>query len=455
MKIKELAHNSHNPRKITDSKLAQLKKALLEFGDLSGIVFNRKSKQLVGGHQRTKHFDESTVVVYTKKYSKPTKTGTVAEGYVELNNERFSYREVEWDKHREMAANIAANKGAGEFDQEQLAAWLKELSHFDLDFDMDLTMFDSDELSAFEGITVKEHTRVGPTGVDEDEVPEVKEPSSQLGDVYLLGDHRLMCGDSTDLSQVQKLMKGSKADMVWTDPPYNVALGMETVEQAKARNRRTDGLVVMNDKMDDDSFRKFLVKVFAAVIEITNPGGAIYIAHADSEGYNFRGACRDSGWMIKQCLIWKKSSLVMGRQDYHWIHEPILYGWKPGAAHTWNNDRKQTTVLEFDKPSRSDMHPTMKPVELVEYCVGNNSKVGDIVFDAFGGSGTTLIASEKLGRKCRIMELSPQYVDVIIERWENYTGRKAKRVASLRDKTPKRPAKQGLKQGLNGQENTV
>jgi site-specific DNA-methyltransferase (adenine-specific) len=155
------------------------------------------------------------------------------------------------------------------------------------------------------------------------------------------------------------------------------------------------------------------------------PGAVFYIWHADSEGFNFRGACRDAGWTIRQCLIWRKNHMVMGRQDYHWQHEPCLYGWKEGAGHLWASDRKQTTILNFDRPSRNGEHPTMKPVALFEYQMLNNTKGGDIVLDSFGGSGTTLIAAEKNGRIARIMELDPKYVDVIVKRWENFTGQKA------------------------------
>lgn len=443
MKIKDLIPNAKNPRTITDAKLAMLKKAVQEFGDLSGIVFNRKSKQLVGGHQRRKVLDPESVITITKKFSKPTAVGTVAEGYIDTESGRFAYREVYWTDAKEKAANIAANKGAGEWDMPQLTEWMKELGSFDLDFDINLTMFDNEEIEALgQSIIVSEHTRTGKTGVDEDEIPEKAPARTQPGDVYVLGDHRLMCGDSTNQDQIKKLMNGDVADMVWTDPPYNVALGMETPEQAKARNRRTDGLTVMNDKMSDEDFRGFLFKVYTAMCAITKPGGAIYVAHADSEGYNFRGAARDAGWLIKQCLIWKKSSLVMGRQDYQWMHEPILYGWKDGGPHSWFSDRKQTTVLEFAKPSRNAVHPTMKPVELVEYCIGNSSKVTQIVFDAFGGSGTTLIAAEKLHRKCRMMELDPHYCDVIVERWEKYTGEKAKLLPRTKTQLKKKPAQQ-------------
>jgi len=311
---------------------------------------------------------------------------------------------------------LALNAG---WDNAMLTIELQDLE--DEGFDLTLTGFDNKELNALlqpeivEGLT------------DEDAVPDAPiEPKTKLGDVYILGNHRLMCGDSTSIDAIEKLIDGRPVDMWLTDPPYNVALGMnETPEEAKKRNRRTDGLIVQNDSMGDKEFRQFLTDCVTAADSVMKAGAVFYIWHADSEGYNFRGACQDSGWKVRQCLIWKKSSLVMGRQDYHWMHEPCLYGWKEGAAHLWATDRKQTTILEFHKPSRNGQHPTMKPVELFEYQMLNNTKGGDIVLDSFGGSGTTLIAAEKHGRYARIMELDPKYCDVIVKRWEDFTGKKA------------------------------
>lgn len=200
-----------------------------------------------------------------------------------------------------------------------------------------------------------------------------------------------------------------------TDPPYNVAYEGKT----------KDALKIENDSMDDAEFRQFLRDAFVAADAVLKPGAVFYIWHADSEGYNFRGAARDAGWKVRQCLIWKKQTLVMGRQDYHWKHEPCLYGWKDGAAHLWASDRTQTTVLEFDRPSRNGEHPTMKPVALFEYQMLNNTKVGAVVLDSFGGSGTTMIAAEKNGRIARIMELDPRYCDVIVRRWQDFTGKLA------------------------------
>ena len=208
------------------------------------------------------------------------------------------------------------------------------------------------------------------------------------------------------------------ADLLLTDPPYNVDYEGGTKDKLK----------IMNDKMDNDSFRQFLRAAFKACDEVLKPGGAFYIWHADSEGYNFRGAANDVGWTIRQCLIWAKNSLVLGRQDYQWQHEPCLYGWKDGASHYFINDRKQTTVIEENKPNVNALHPTMKPIGLMARLIKNSTKKNDIVLDTFGGSGSTLIAAEQLGRKAYLCELDPRYVDVIVERWENFTGKKAKKV---------------------------
>lgn len=255
--------------------------------------------------------------------------------------------------------------------------------------------------------------------IEEDEAPEApKEPKSKLGDMYQLGRHRVICGDALDNVAITTLMGGKKADLFLTDPPYNVAYVGKT----------KDALTIQNDKMSDSKFREFLRGAFINANLFLREGGVFYIWHADSEGYNFRGACQDVEWKIRECLIWVKNSLVLGRQDYHWKHEPCLYGWKDGKGHIWNSDRKQTTVLEFDRPSRSAEHPTMKPVKMIAYQVQNNTVEGNIVLDTFGGSGTTLIGCEQTGRTCYTMELDPRYVDVIVERWENLTGKKAKKL---------------------------
>lgn len=246
----------------------------------------------------------------------------------------------------------------------------------------------------------------------EGELPE--EPKSKYGDIYQCGDHRVMCGDATIQTDLERLMGGAVADLYLTDPPYNVDYEGGTEEKLK----------IMNDKQEDEEFCQFLTKAFSCANTALKEGGVFYIWHADSEGYNFRKACKETGWKVRECLIWNKNSLVLGRQDYQWKHEPCLYGWKEGA-HIWNGDRKQTTVLDFDKPKKNDLHPTMKPIALFSYEIQNSSNENEVVLDSFGGSGTTLICCEQLNRKAYLMELDPRYVDVIIERWEKYTGKKA------------------------------
>jgi site-specific DNA-methyltransferase (adenine-specific) len=249
---------------------------------------------------------------------------------------------------------------------------------------------------------------------DYDEEPPAV-PKSKLCDIYQLGDHRLMCGDSTNLDDVKKLMNGELADMLLTDPPYNVAYEGKTKDKLK----------IQNDSMEDTQFREFLRSAFSTAYDVMKAGAVFYIWHADSEGYNFRGACHDVGLNVREVLIWNKNSMVLGRQDYQWKHEPCLYGWKDGASHLWASDRKQTTVIDFKRPSKADIHPTMKPVGLFDYQIKNNTKGGDIVLDLFDGSGTTIMACQQNGRKAYCMELDPRYVDAAIDRWEKFTGKRA------------------------------
>lgn len=300
---------------------------------------------------------------------------------------------------------LALNAG---WDEEMLKLELTDLQS--LNFDLDLTGFSADEIDAL----LAEKGTEGLTDPDDTPEPPV-EPVTRLGDVWVCGQHRVMCGSSLDQTQIELLCAGQRVDMLLTDPPYNVAYEGKT----------KDALTIQNDSMGDSEFRTFLRDAFVSADTVMKSGAVFYIWHADSEGYNFRGACQDAGWKVRQCLIWKKNHMVMGRQDYHWQHEPCLYGWKEGSGHLWASDRKQTTILNFERPSRNGEHPTMKPVALFEYQLLNNTKGGDIVLDLFGGSGTTLIAAEKNGRIARIMELDPKYVDVIVKRWEEFTGQKA------------------------------
>lgn len=278
------------------------------------------------------------------------------------------------------------------------------------------------------------------------------DPKSKEGDIYRLGDHILICGDSTKRETIEALMGEEKADLLVTDPPYNVAYEGGT----------KDKLTIMNDKMSEDNFVEFLTDAFKAFAPSLKSGGAFYIWHASSTQLQFELAMRNVGWRPRQQLIWNKNSMILGRQDYQWKHEPCFYGWADGAAHYFIDDRKQTTVFEDmrpnikgmkkeelqamleellgdkisttviceDKPAANDVHPTMKPIRLLARQIKNSSKPGEIVVDIFGGSGSTLIACEQLGRKCRTVELDPRYADAIIERWETLTGKKAELVNS-------------------------
>jgi DNA modification methylase len=297
------------------------------------------------------------------------------------------------------------------------AGWDEELLRLELgdlqmeDFDLSLIGFSDEELADL----LPEVEQLPPEDADADAVPEAPEdPITKPGDVWLLGKHRVMCGDSTSIEAIETLTGGG-VDMWLTDPPYNVAYEGKT----------KDALIIKNDSMADETFRQFLRDAYVAADTAMKAGAVFYIWHADSEGYNFRGAAKDAGWKVRQCLVWKKQTLVMGRQDYHWKHEPCLYGWKDGAGHLWASDRKQTTILEFDRPTSSQEHPTMKPVALFEYQMLNNTKGGDKVLDSFGGSGTTMIAAEKNGRIACLMELDPRYCDVIVKRWQQFTGKTA------------------------------
>lgn len=288
------------------------------------------------------------------------------------------------------------------------------------DWDMDLLSMELPEidLSAFDfdwGLTEDDSAEIV-----EDEAPEVSDdpPTAKRGDVWQLGRHRLMCGDSTSADDVQTLTGGVQIDIFLTDPPYGVDYTGKT----------KDALKIENDNRSDDEFISFLSDAFAAADGAMKPGAVFYIWHADSKVHVFRMACQMVGWEVRQVLIWVKNSMVMGRQDYQWKHEPCLYGWKSGAGHLWASDRKQTTVLEFDRPTKNKEHPTMKPVALFDYQIQNNTKGGDAVLDLFAGSGTTIMACEQNGRNAYCMELDPRYVDVIIKRWETFTGEKAVRL---------------------------
>ncbi len=385
--VESLIPYARNSRTHSDEQISQIAASIREFGFTNPVLVDEVGG-IIAGHGR---------VMAARKLSMLEVPVLVLAGLSETKKRAYVIADNK----------IALNAG---WDEEMLRVELEALS--DADFDLDILGFSDDEL----GLYLDDGTTEVEGLTDDDQVPESPvNPVSKFGDVWLLGDHRLMCGDSTSMDYVATLMDGNEADLLLTDPPYNVAYEGKTSE----------ALTIKNDSMDNDSFRQLLRDVYASADSVMRPGAAFYIWHADSEGFNFRGAAADVGWKIRQCLIWNKNALVLGRQDYHWKHEPCLYGWKDGASHYWGSDRSQTTVLDFNKPSRNGEHPTMKPVELFQYQIENSSKKGDVVLDLFGGSGTTAIACEKSHRHARLMELDPKYCDVIIKRWQDFTGKKA------------------------------
>jgi DNA modification methylase len=276
-----------------------------------------------------------------------------------------------------------------------------------------LTGFDEKEIADF----LAGEASPGREGLTpDDDAPALREaPVAQPGELWRLGEHRLLCGDATVAADLKRVLAGARADLVIIDPPFNVDYEGATKEKLK----------IQNDRMSDAAFFSFLLKAYQNLAGVTKEGAGIYVFHADTEGSNFRRALVEAGWKLAQCCVWVKQTLVMGRQDYHWQHEPILYGWKPGASHRWFTDRKQTTVWNFDRPTRSTEHPTMKPVDLVSYPILNSSRNGDVVLDTFGGAGSTLIACAKHGRAARLIEIDPRYCDVTIRRWQEWSGEKA------------------------------
>ncbi|PKK98685.1 MAG: DNA modification methylase [Tenericutes bacterium HGW-Tenericutes-2] len=280
----------------------------------------------------------------------------------------------------------------------ELATWdLSRLEEELAGIDMDMLQFGFEEMEEL----LPDNAADDDFDID-DEIPEI--PFSEIGDIYELGPHRLMCGDSTDAKQVETLLDGNTVDMLFTDPPYNVDY------------EGTAGKI-KNDKMEDNTFYLFLYSAFQNMFNHTKPGGAIYVCHADTEGLNFRNAFKNSGFKLAECLIWVKNALVLGRQDYHWRHEPILYGWKEGAAHYFVDDRSQDTIWEYNKPRKNEEHPTMKPLELVGKAISNSSRCHESVLDLFGGSGSTMIAADQLDRKSYLMELDEKFIDVIVRRY--------------------------------------
>lgn len=391
IKTAALTPYARNSRTHSEEQVAQVAASIREFGFTNPVLIDADGV-IVAGHGR----------VMAAKSLGLDKVPCIRLGH--LNESQIRAYVIADNK-------LAENAG---WDEDMLRLEIQHLQS--VDFDLSLMGFSDDDLSSL--LEDEEQQQEGLT--DADQVPEAQRVViSRPGDIWTMGKHRLMCGDSTSVEQVQVLMGGGMADLLLTDPPYNVAYEGGT----------KDALTIKNDSMSDGDFRKFLQDVYRAANAVMRPGAVFYIWHADVEAYNFRGAAKDVGWTVRQCLIWAKSSLVLGMKDYHWRHEPCLYGWKDGAAHYWGSDRSQTTLLEFNRPTRNGEHPTMKPVDLFRYQVENSSRPRDAVLDLFGGSGTTMIACEQANRHAYLMELDPKYCDVIIRRWQDFTGKAAVRAA--------------------------
>ncbi len=429
MLVKDLHPSPKNPRTVTPEKLKMLKAALSRFGDLSGVVFNRKSGQLVGGHQRTKVFADGSVHI-TMKYDKPTRTGTVAEGFIELKGERFAYREVSWDKDTETAANIAANKGAGEWDMSALGDMFKSLDGFK--FDMDLTMFDESERAQFFPTVVEGKT-------DEDAIPSApKVAKTKLGDVYRLGEHRLMCGDSTDPACFDRLMGNRKADIAFTSPPYNLGTN------AKLRGKCGSGAeTVYTEKSDHKSQQEYLSFISAFTQELLARCKVSFVNIQMLAGnklifpeywYAFRDRLID-------VMIWDKehgapnmaSNVLNSAFEFIFIFSADE---SPTRSITTGEKFHGTISNIFrlnpngKKEEIQKGHGAVFPVQFPEFFITNFSKENASVLEPFGGTGSTMIACEKTKRRCLMMELDPIYCDVIVQRWEQFTGEKAVRQSS-------------------------
>ena len=381
--ISELEPADYNPRKDLkpgDADYEKLKRSLTEFGYVEPVIYNRTTGHVVGGHQRLKvladlgHTDVDCVV-------------------------------VELDETREKALNVALNKISGDWDESKLALLIADLDA--ADFDAELTGFDDDEIQAMIG------------SLDDDEVTDdgfdltaALEAASfvQRGDIWTIGRHRLVCGDATNADDVAVLMDGKSANLVLTDPPYNVAF------------ESSDGLTIKNDAMKADSFYEFLLAAFTNMAGVLDKGGSAYVFHADTEGLNFRKAFIDAGFKLSGCCIWVKDSLVLGRSPYQWQHEPVLYGWKQGAKHKWFADRKQTTIWNFAKPRKNSDHPTSKPLDLLAYPIRHSTQANAIILDTFAGSGSTLMAAEQTDSIAYLMELDEKYASVILRRYAEATG---------------------------------
>lgn len=382
-KLTDLIPADYNPRKDLqpgDAEYEKLKRSIETFGYVEPIIWNKQTGRIVGGHQRLKVMQDL--------------------GYQEMECVI-----IDIDESKEKALNVALNKISGSWDEDKLMSLITDLEGSD--FDVSLTGFDFAELDEL----FKDSLTDGIEDDNFDVKEELKKPAmSKLGDVWTLGKHRLLVGDSAKIESYERLMKDKQANLVVTDPPYNV-----DYEGAAGK--------IKNDKMENQAFYEFLLVAFTQMEKVMTNEASIYVFHADTEGFNFRRAFQEAGFYLSGTCIWKKESLVLGRSPYQWQHEPILFGWKKKGKHLWYSGRKETTIWEYDKPKRNSDHPTMKPIPLLSYPIMNSSTSNAIVLDPFGGSGSTLMACEQTNRICYTIELDEKFADVIIKRYIELIGK--------------------------------
>lgn len=420
-KVDDLKAAAYNPRKDLqpgDAEYEKLKRSILEFGYVEPVIWNKRTGIVVGGHQRLKVMKDL--------------------GYTEVDCVI-----VDLDESKEKALNIALNKISGEWNNDLLADLLRDLDRSG--YDITLTGFDLAEAQELFGSGSMENVHEDDFDA-ESALAETSDCKTVSGDLWHLGEHRLLCGDCTQIEDVRRVLDGRAADVMVTDPPYNVDYGSAIVGKNQSKSRGNSNIA--NDNLSDDEFYQFLLAFYKAAESGLKKGAPIYVFHSTKETVNFTKAMTDAGFKYAQTLVWYKNHFTLGRQDYQWIHEPILYGWKEGAGHYFVDDRTQptvyedlqlaikkmgkaelvellekilekpTTVVKDNKPAKSPDHPTMKPITLCAKLIFNSSHEGDIVFEPFGGSGSTLIAAAQLDRKCCAIELEPRYCDVIVRRYK-------------------------------------